>query len=199
MNTRVKKSQSHGRWQTILDITLAVAFLMATGWLTDFFRGEPFVLFANLPQPCAWASSVLLAGVFTAITATWLYKRRLNFLPVRHLGSQKNVVPHKVLIACLSSNDCKVRMEDEKLVVTKANRDPELVERNLSEATNPDRLRGWNWQQLLRAVEPHVESKQLRHIFLVCSPKSYQQVNDCKLTLNFFCVTTLRCMCTIAR
>src|SRR5690606_29205310 len=141
------------RWGPGIDIALAVSVIVSTGWLTDFLRGEPFAPFEDLPPVDGWLASVGVALTMTAITATLLYKRRLNFIPVRHLGSQQDVTPHKVLIACLSYNTAEVSKDGDLLRVKLGNNNV-LLSSDLTKEKDSPELRGWNWQQLLRAIAP---------------------------------------------
>jgi len=173
------------RWGPGIDIALAVSVIVSTGWLTDFLRGEPFAPFEDLPPVDGWLASVGVALTMTAITATLLYKRRLNFIPVRHLGSQQDVTPHKVLIACLSHNTAEVSKDGDLLRVKLGNNNV-LLSSDLTKEKDSPELRGWNWQQLLRAIAPHTTDGTLEHIYIFCSHESLRQSKDCELVLHHF-------------
>jgi len=61
-----------------------------------------------------------------------------------------------------------------------------LLIRDLTREKDSPELKGWNWQQLLRAIAPHAANGTLEHIYILCSHESLERSKDCKLVLHHF-------------
>lgn len=182
--------------QTVWNIAIAIAFAVGVSWFADAVKGEPlFGWLLGQGTAAGWAG-LALSLAWTLGFGYVLYRRRTTFLPTRHIHPRHDVVPHKVLIACVSNQKAKVAIDGGIKVVFTDKKDGESVETtvNLSGDLAHDKnnvdlsQRRWSWQQLLRGIAPHVE--QLGRIYLIGSAGSdgsFKDLGMCEALLRRYC------------
>lgn len=171
----------------ILTALFSLVIVVTSGWVGDGLKGD--CLF--LPWwACETGYSALLwrplaAAVLFCLSVYGLYQTAKGLLPIRHLEPMPNVRGRKVLIAALSPFGANVQQSNNQWQVI------ERVKKSANEnATQPKsvKLTGdldydisaftkakWRWpgQQFLRAIRPHVQTGELKHLVLIGSPGQY--------------------------
>ncbi len=182
--------------QMVTNVVLGIAFAVGVSWFADAVKGESlFVWLLGEGRVASWGGMALSLG-WTAIFGFWLYQRRKTFLPMRHIHPRHEVAPHKVLIACVSNQFAKIKINSVIQIIFTDDRNGQKTEvpvlltgRLLDDKENPDlSKRKWSWQQLLRGIASHVKS--LEQIYLIGSSGhngSYKDLRDCKALLAKYC------------
>lgn len=180
--------------QRILAVFLALLVLISGSWLADGVKGEVLFLdwsgfFANR----AWGLSVACA-VFL-VSSYGLYRLRHAFANIQSLSRHK-CEPHKSLILLVSIPSDGILPDcDRKLCFPDGTklRFPDGEEVQLSDDLHQnikdlDKLpRRWNWQQQIRAIQPHIvdPEKQLLRLHLIGSTGgSFEHLDSCEKWLK---------------
>jgi hypothetical protein len=136
-----------------------LAFLAGGGWMADILKDLAFAEHADLNwlNYLFYALFFLLGAMFFFGGALATYRMRRRYLPVRMLGQANAPMPHKVLIAAISGDRTGVRVVEGKPVLSKPERSeqPIPLSGDIEEDTQRRDLKGFSWQQLLRALKPH--------------------------------------------
>lgn len=181
-----------------LNIGLAIGLAVSIGVFADSLKGdiiwENWAFFRDTSQAglAGHIVSVLLPLCTAFLCALGLYKRRLDFLPVRHLGLDYDFEPKEVLVFFLSHaygvefNDAYnqvVFKRGDKLTTVDLSDD--IVEDSLNTELSKQKF---SWQQLMYAVGQHLP--KLKKVILIGSahtdqgPGSYQQAADAQAVLQ---------------
>jgi hypothetical protein len=125
--------------------------------------------------------------------AYWLYKLRQEFLPVRVLSKTDKITPRKVLITIISTRNFDFvtsasgeRITRGTIVQHKVSKTTHTLTAELDKDTVSSGCE-WNWQQVLRAVKPHVGT--LERIYLIGSDGnkgSATQLDECTSLLRMY-------------
>lgn len=176
----------------ILAVFLALLVLVSGSWIADGVKGEVLFLdwsgfFANR----AWGLSMAF-GVFLA---SWygLYRLRHAFANIQSLSRHK-CDPHKSLILFVSTPTFRTQLDDSRTLhfpdetKIQLSDDLDLDIKALDELLERKPSCRWNWQQILRAIQPHVNpEKQLLHLHLIGSTGdrgSFGHLDSCKKWLE---------------
>ncbi|MBU0501413.1 MAG: hypothetical protein KJ558_13490 [Gammaproteobacteria bacterium] len=132
----------------------------------------------------AMAILVGLASYF--IAAGWIYWIRKSYLPVRTLGRIHHILPRKGLVAFVSPRNFDLNglhISSRGLSSTLAG--------NLAQDVLATQVDGkplvWNWQQLLRAVQPHATTLQEIHLIGSADDNgSHGQLGECAEFLRVY-------------
>lgn len=148
-----------------------LAMSSGMGWVGDtLLECINYGLHRTAIQPSLMESiAVIVAGLsLTAGGFSYIYRNRRNYIPVRSLGPGRPPVPHKILVFHLSpSNENPAHNQVEYDVaggwwrINGVDLNKEEIDLAISEAGQ------WNWAQLLRAVNQHIEA--LECIYLIGS------------------------------
>lgn len=167
----------------------ALLVLISGSWLADGIKGE--VLFSDWSSffaNRAWGLSVAF-GVFLA-SSYGLYRLRHAFANIQSLSRHK-CDPHKSLILLVSTPTFKTRLD----AVSRTLHFPDGTDIKLSDNLCKDIKalgksgKRWNWQQMMRAIQPHIvdPEKRLRRLHLIGSAGSigsFGHLNSCKKWLK---------------
>jgi hypothetical protein len=161
-------------------IVWAGTTIISSSFLADGLKGEALfscwnTAFRIFPYPLVF---IFLSLVLFLFSAYRLNKHKEDFMTVKVL-SQGVCSPHPCLIILLTKSNMPL---PEKLVFpysfSKGNIKVQIKGQNIDEDIAEleklkvdDEFNYWNWQQLLRGIEPHV---QIKKIFIVGSPKKYK-------------------------
>jgi hypothetical protein len=148
--------------------------------------------------PGWWWSLVLsLAGT---VACSWrIYLGWHGYIPLRSLRrDEENVRGHEVLIMLVSGTMNNPRIEADKLIINVQREDKAiLLTDNLQNDIDALNSTRWNWQQLMRALQPH--AKTVQKIYLITSPNgkkiqgSFEQREICKELLGRYTKAELEC------
>lgn len=152
-------------WRALLP---ACTVLISGSWVADAVKGE--VLFADSMK---WLGAPVSRwpGMFVAILlflgATLLvYRNRRDFVPVRSL-SRHVCEPHRSLVLFLSPSPvCPIFDVDSLHAKVPINGENTVCLTRESLRDDIEALDGsrWNWQQMLRAIEPHADRLERLHL-----------------------------------
>ncbi|OIO57144.1 MAG: hypothetical protein COX57_12555 [Alphaproteobacteria bacterium CG_4_10_14_0_2_um_filter_63_37] len=139
-------------------------FLLGASWTADGLRDG--WLSGTLADPWGLAIALLcfLGGAF------WLYHVRQAFLPLATFREGDRPAPHAALVLLVSP--------------PKPEQPPIDLSGNLNQDIAALDASRWNWQQLLRAIQPHVATA--RHVVLIGSSGkegSYHHLETCQTLL----------------
>lgn len=154
-------------------ICAALLTILTASWTADGLKGE--ALFSEwFPILRDYRHIVTSLTILLFILSfLWLYRNRQAFLSVTTLSRQR-CKPHASLILLLSPPNLQPEGNHYTFPTTINDRHGNIAAlqgnslRNDIEELN--KIRYWNWQQILRGLQPH-ESK-LKHIYLVGSGDS---------------------------
>jgi hypothetical protein len=161
----------------------ALGAAVASGWIADGLKGECLfepVLDACAGNVAAGLGRVLVAGAVFGLSVLFLYRLAKRLLPVKHLAWSPGVRPHRVLIAALSPLRCRLRTgadgithaegigREGKTSFSKGLTGDIGKDINVFDDVRPF----WPGQHFLRALRPHAEGGQLRHLVLLVSNES---------------------------
>ena len=171
----------------------ACVVLVSGGWVADGLKGE--VLFAEWMNrwgiPMHWWPGMVFAGLcFLGFTLV-LYRNRRAFVPMLNLSRHK-CDAHRSLVLFVSPHNLKPELSgstDRFPITVKRDSHTRTIE---GECLNKDikALDGlnWNWQQMLRAIQPHADA--LERLHLIGSPDSgrtpgsHSQLGVCRTMLE---------------
>ncbi len=157
-------------------IAAALSTLITGSWTADGLKGE--ALFSDwIPIFKEYQILVIIVTLLLFIASfLLLYKHKADFLGVRELSHQL-CEPHEGLILLLT--DPNSSPPDTKLpwTITKGDITVKVKGKSLDEDINElEKLKSknpynyWNWQQILRGLQPHQSS--LKQVYLIGSDKS---------------------------
>lgn len=181
--------------QRILAVVLALLVLVSGSWIADGVKGE--VLFSDWSDffaNRAWGLS--MAFVVFLASSYGLYRRRHAFANIQSLSRHK-CDPHKSLILLVSIPtdgilpDCERKLcfpDGTKLCFTDGE-EVQLSDDLHQNIKDLDKLsRRWNWQQQIRAIQPHIvdPEKQLLRLHLIGSTGggSLEHLDSCEKWLG---------------
>lgn len=184
------------RYWNFLQLFLATLFVMMTqSWLADGLAGP--TLFEDWfgAERAATHRVCILAVVFlvSLMAWWWLISLRRLFLPARTLA-QGQVQPRKVLIMMVSPKDyVRLSKSNDVVTVTHGTTDIPMT----GELSKDIEALRWKWQQLLRALVPHISEGKLEMVYLIgtrdktlpdgkINPGSYRDLNDCVSLLELY-------------
>ena len=175
--------------QRIFAASLVALVLISGSWLADGIKGEALFsdwsdFFANR----AWGLSIALF-VFLA-SSIGLYLLRHAFANIQ--VSQHKCEPHKSLILLVSTptfgtqlNDPRtLRFSDGKEIQLSNNLHQDIED--LDKLGKENRSYRWNWQQMMRAIRPHIDpEKRLLRLHLIGSTDgSFEHLGSCQKWLE---------------
>lgn len=163
-------------------ITLAVAFwslllVVSSSWVADGLNDD--CLWVWLLGECRTGSGlpgaarVLFSAGLFGVAALFVYRIAKNIVRVRHLA-RAEVKPHAALIAAISPFSAQLEQTAEGNVLTGQQGAAQyrvLLCGRLGEDIEAISNAKWHWQgqQFLRALQPHIDSGELRHLVLIGS------------------------------
>ena len=177
MNRTFNKSQG------ILAFILALLVLVSGSWIADGVKGE--VLFADWSgffANRAWGLSVAF-GFFLA-ASFGLYRLRRTFANIQSLSWHK-CDPHKSLILLVSTpsggttpdSSRTLHFEDGTKIQLTDDLHQDIKDLDALLTKNPSCR--WNWQQMMRAIQPHI--RELHRLHLIGSTDgSFGDLDLCK-------------------
>lgn len=138
---------------------------------------------------------VLLAGLLVFLGgAYWIYYMRKDFLPARILARTNLIPPRKAMISMVSTPNFEFidmpARSDGKVRIRMNRTKEELTLSGDLEIDTAETDIQWNWQQLLRAIKPHVNTLKRIHLIgssgtrgshaslAVCAELLRQYLND---------------------
>lgn len=163
-------------WKPLL---AAISFTLLGAWTADALKGAtPFLDWLDPTQrTLALGCRIAIAGVLLIALATsvyGLYASRRVWLPVRTLGQTTGhkVRRRKVLVLCLSTPQKQfagIQLSSSSTIeLTPGGEKGYLSLACAKKDCAKDALSGLNWQQGLRAIQPHAQG-QLAHLLIVPS------------------------------
>ncbi len=136
-----------------------------------------------LIQQLNHTTKLLFGSLLFFLCALWAYQKGREYLPIRTLERSRNPKPHPVIILPVSQKNFRWDQETNRVHSRRPPEKSQQLTGNLEQDTQKGELH-WNWQQLLRAIHPH--HARLRHIHLLGSPQSHQQLEECKQLLKHY-------------
>lgn len=180
---------THLPWRAILVLWLAV---VSSGLAADALKGE--ALFSGWWPAGAerYKGLVALGAIILSLAASLgVYVHRRAFTVARSLSRQL-CQPHACLILLVSRATPNITPGSPPfpLRVTMPNGDSVEL-RGISLEEDIQRLDSvrWNWQQLLRALVPHLQGARLQRIYLIGSPGpegSFAQLSMCRAIVQHY-------------
>ena len=184
----------------ILVFLLVPLVLISGSWIADGVKGE--VLFSDWSgffANRAWGLLVAFGVFFVA--SGLLYRLRRTFANIQSLSWHK-CDPHKSLILLVSTPTFGTRLDDSQTLhfsdgtEIQLNKDLHQDIENLDKLAKKKPSYRWNWQQMLRAIRPHIDpEKRLRRLHLIGSTDgSFKHLDSCKKWLEGYlpCVEITR-------
>ncbi len=179
--------------QRILAVVLALFVLVSGSWIADGVKGE--VLFSDWSDffaNRAWGLS--MAFVVFLASSYGLYRRRHAFANIQSLSRHK-CDPHKSLILIVSTPTPRTRLDDSRMLHFPDGTKIQLSDCLDQDLDKLDKLlqekpsRRWNWQQQIRAIQPHIvdPEKQLLRLHLIGSTGdggSLEHLDSCEKWLE---------------
>lgn len=169
-----------------------LAVIVLTSLLADAIKGD--VLFEGWSKRWAMSGPYRVGVVFVLfflwmVLAAFLYNKRAAWTHVRALSRQPSRAHRSVILLVSPQRPQAVNPEWESqavfpLVFSEADKSVTIAGKDLKEdisALDPFR---WNWQQLLRAVAPHVESVERIHLVGSGGEGSFQELGICEAILR---------------
>ncbi len=158
----------------IAGISFAMATIITGSLAADALKGE--ALFIEW-FPVLKEYKILITTfsfILFALLFYFLYKHRKDFLAVKGL-SQHLCEPHASLIILLSTPSLNIKLPKTfsfplKLIDARKNKSVTLKGKSLKDDIETLNTIWWNWQQLLRGLEPHQSS--LNNVYLIGSKDS---------------------------
>lgn len=173
--------------QRILEVFSGAVVLISGSWLADGLKGE--ILFSDWSDVFAnrvWG--LLIASFSFSLAFSYgLSRLRHAFANIRSL-SRHECDPHRSLILFVSTpspESARLDIDSRKLNFQDG-KEPTDLSGNLQQAIKNlnDSGKRWNWQQILRAIQPHFcRKKRLRRLHLIGSsgPRgSFGHLGICK-------------------
>lgn len=167
------------KWQRILAVVLALFVLVGGSWIADGIKGE--VLFSDWSDFFAnRAWGLLVAFVVFSVASFGVLRLRRAFANIQSLSWHK-CDPHKSLILLVSTPTCGILPDGERKLCFPSKGEVQLGCNLHDDIEKLDGYR-WNWQQMMRAIRPHIHpEKQLLRLHLIGSTDgSFEHLNSCK-------------------
>ena len=176
--------------QRILVFLLVLLVLISGSWIADGIKGE--ILFSDWSGFFAnrvWGLSIAFA-VFLAASGL-LYRLRRTFANIQTLSWHK-CDPHKSLILLVSTPTSKTRLDDSRTlhfsdgIEIQLSCDLHQDIEDLDKLAKENRSYRWNWQQMMRAIQPHIypEKRLLRLHLIGSTDGSFKHLDSCKKWLE---------------
>jgi hypothetical protein len=168
-------------WRALMGVWLII---VAGSWTADALKGE--VLFGewwHVFEKYPLIGMLLAASVFIG-TSLWIWHNRWRFSLARSLSRQR-CLPHSSLILLVSPQNPKF-LEDPlafPLQIRTGSSDIALKGERLDVDIEELNKVRWNWQQLLRAIVPHVS--RLQRVHLIGSPAPTGSFDQLPLAKTF--------------
>lgn len=155
----------------LMSVVMPLAGLVTLDWFSDLVRGEPLFFWIEAREP--WLSVLEITAVALLMIAigSWVYAHRNRYLGVRTLA-QGTATPHRCLIMAVSlpsvTIESRISGVDaaqwalEKVMSLEAE-GQESVDIDAAIAALAQGVNGGqahNWQQMLRALKPHLRPDQ---------------------------------------
>ena len=173
--------------QGILAFVLALLVLVSGSWIADGVKGEAlFADWSGFFAHRAWGLSVAVG--FFLVASFGLYRLRRAFANIQSLSWHK-CDPHKSLILLVSTPTFGTELDAASRTLRfSGGTDIELSDDLHKDIEELDALSKknpscrWNWQQMMRAIQPHVDpEKRLRRLHLIGSTDgSFRHLDSCK-------------------
>ncbi len=172
----------------VLGLAAPILFMaIGGGWIPDMVQ-------SGISGDKAWLQVMpyILTGLVLFMGgAYWAYRQSRKYLPCRVLDRINAIKPRKVLITTLSPRGkYELKMpegQDEQIQIIPHDRSHSItLTGKIDEDIKPSKSR-WNWQQLLRAVIPHLGTLERVHLIgSVGDRGSISQLKDCKKFLGYY-------------
>lgn len=154
----------------------ALSVLITGSWAADVLKGD--MLFSNWFPLLKEHQILVMIGTLLLFLASFLflYKHKADFLGVQELSHQL-CDPHEGLILLLTDPNFSPPDNNHPWYITKGgitvcvkgdSLDEDINELEKLKSTSPYNY--WNWQQILRGLQPHQSS--LKQVYLIGSDKS---------------------------
>ena len=195
-------NRTSNKLQKLCAFVLALFVLISGSWLADGFKGE--VLFSDWFDSFAnRAWGLLVAFVVFLASSYGLFRLRHAFANIQSLSWHK-CDPHKSLILLVSTPTPEIeldadsrtlRFENKEIQQSESDDLPKEIElskclhqdiENLDKLEKENRSYRWNWQQMMRAIRPHIDpEKRLLRLHLIGSTDgSSKHLDLCKKWLE---------------
>jgi hypothetical protein len=156
----------------LVGIIALLSTIVTGSWVADGLKGE--ALFSEwFPILREWKLLAILGALtLFIISLIWLYNYRKIFLAVRTLEQLHTCKPHACLIMLLSTPNIVPSAFSWPIEIKDRNGNKAaLIGMSLEEDIGAlNNVNYWNWQQLLREIEPHQSS--LKYAYFIGSKDS---------------------------
>ena len=170
--------------QGILAFVLALLVLVSGSWIADGVKGEAlFADWSGFFAHRAWGLSVAVG--FFLVASFGLYRLRRAFANIQSLSWHK-CDPHKSLILLVSTPTFGFELDPESRTLRFDKEEIKLTDKLHDDIESLGKLsRRWNWQQMMRAIQPHIvdSEKRLLRLHLIGSTGargSFGHLDSCK-------------------
>ena len=199
MTTQIRKileTQSNEPREIIILFLPILLMAISSSWL-----GDALLEIWHSDNSIATLFLALASLLIFSFSSAWVYFQRKRYLPVRVLSRTNKINPRQVLVLTISPRNFQfVEKPDNgtgQFIVQDNKGTIHVLKGDLEKDILPCPAI-WNWQQILRAITPHID--KLKKICLIGSSDknghrgSAQELDDCRAFLEHYISTDT---CTI--
>jgi hypothetical protein len=151
--------------KTLLFFTTLLV-ISSAGWFGDAVKGD--CLFQRKCTGLDWLGMIISLIIYTPLTL-WTYKLGRDLLAIKVLGRSRELKPKKACIVFISTASPGIELSGATFTNVESNKTYTLTGDLQNDIKNLGEVRT-NFQQLLRAIQPHF--CQLTQVSMIASEKS---------------------------
>lgn len=184
----------------VIGLATPILFMaMGASWIPDMLYS-----YLSGGKTCSQVLPYIVAGlILFLVGACWAYWQSQKYLPCRVLDRINKIKPRRVLISTLSvRGGYQLIVPDDqdeqmKIVPDDKKKATFTLTGKINEDIKPVGFM-WNWQQVLRAMIPHINGNILERVYLIGSsgdPGSVSQLKECKKFLDRYLSDGIKISC----